>query len=352
MNIGTSMKSQQIQFIIIILIGVAVVGVILFHFLNRDRSSIQVSTETQEQLKAERPTLPQNDEEFFSLLEQNAVSGGPSKDGIPSIDAPRYTSAQEANEWLLPNDIIFGVDYEGFVAAYPQRILVWHEIVNEEINGRKASITYCPLTGTTVGFKGKYASDISAEFGVSGKLINSNLLMYDRASDSYWPQILGRAINGPAKGIRLEEFPIIWTTWEKWQLRYPETLVLSQQTGFFRNYGERGDPYGSYISDDKGYYYSDRTLFRPLFEDKRLRPKTVVIGIRDADRNAVAILKDKLRAEKIIETPLGKSTIVVTYDDNLDSYEARIKETGEWINAFDAMWFAWAAFYPDTKLIQ
>lgn len=335
-----------------IVIAVAVAGIALIYFLNRGKPPIKVSPEAQERLEVERPTLSQNEKEYFSLLESNAISGGPPKDGIPSIDKPKYTSMAEADKWLLAHDVVFGVEYEGFVAAYPQRILVWHEIVNEKINGQKVSITYCPLTGTTIGFKGNYAPDISAEFGVSGKLVNSNLLMYDRVSDSYWPQILARAINGPAKGIALEEFPIVWTTWERWKNKHPRTLVLSQETGFFRNYGERGDPYGSYLRDDRGYYSSDRTLFRPIYEDSRLRPKEVVVGIRDAKGNAVAILKDKLRKEKIIEAALGDATVVVTYSDNLDSHEARLKATGEWINSFDAMWFAWFAFYPNTELIK
>lgn len=340
------------KFIVYSIIGVVIAVAALFYFLNRGTPPITVSPETQEQLKMEQPTLSQGDKEYFSLLERSAISGGPPKDGIPSIDNPNYTSAAEADEWMLPHDIVFGVDYEGFVAAYPQRILVWHEVANEEINNQKVSITYCPLTGTAIGFKGEYTPKISAEFGVSGKLINSNLLMYDRVSDSYWPQILGQAINGPARGIRLEEFPIVWTTWRQWKNKYPETLVMSRQTGFFRNYGEGGDPYGSYINDNARYYSSDRLLFRPLHEDSRLRPKEVVVGIRDAEGRAVAILKDRLREEKVIEASLGNVTVMVTYDENFDFYQARIKETGEWINAFDAMWFAWFAFYPDTQLIK
>lgn len=338
--------------IVYISIGTAVAVMISIYFFNRGTELIEVSPEVREQLEVERPTLSQGEKEYFSILESNAVSGGPPKDGIPSIDKPKYTSAAEADEWLFPNDVVFGVEYEGFIAAYPQRILVWHEIVNEEIGDQQVAITYCPLTGTAIGFKGTYAPDISAEFGVSGKLVNSNLIMYDRISDSYWPQILGRAINGSAQGIVLEEFPVVWTTWERWKSKYPKTLVLSQQTGFFRNYGEGGDPYGSYLRDNKGYYSSDRTLFRPIYEDGRLHPKAVVVGIRDKEGNAVAVLKDKLREKKVIEVPLGNATVVVTHNDNLGFYEARFKETDNWINAFDAMWFAWFAFYPDTELIK
>lgn len=141
--------------------------------------------------------LSLDEEKFLSLLREKVESGGPPKDGIPAIDRPQYTSAPEADQWLLPEDIVFGVSYKGLVAAYPQRILVWHEIANELVGNERISITYCPLTGTAIGFKGSLASGASSTFGVSGKLVNSNLIMYDRATDSRWPQILAKAIDGP-----------------------------------------------------------------------------------------------------------------------------------------------------------
>lgn len=298
------------------------------------------------------PALSADEEKLLSLLQKNVASGGPPKDGIPAIEKPQYTSAAEADQWLSPDDVVFGVSHAGLVAAYPQRILVWHEIANETAGGEKISITYCPLTGTAIGFRGKVTPQTSSTFGVSGKLVNSNLVMYDRSTDSQWPQILGKAIAGPSRGSRLEEFPIVWTTWENWKKKHPETKVLSQRTGFARNYGKNGDPYGSYLGKDKGYYSSERLLFQPIFEDKQLHPKAVVVGLRDNAGNAAAILKDRLRKEKKMEARLGDRTVVLTYDPTLDFHSAAIKETGEWINAFDAMWFAWKGFYPNTQLLR
>jgi hypothetical protein len=298
------------------------------------------------------PALSQDEEKFLSLLQKNVASGGPPKDGIPAIEKPQYTSAAEADQWLSPADVVFGVNHAGLVAAYPQRILVWHEIANETVGGEKLSITYCPLTGTAIGYRGKVAPQASSTFGVSGKLVNSNLIMYDRSTDSQWPQILGKAIGGPSRGARLDEFPVVWTTWENWKKKHPETKVLSQRTGFVRNYGKGGDPYGSYLGKDKGYYSSERLLFQPIFNDKQLHAKAVVVGIRDGAGNAAAILKDRLRKEKKMEARLGDRTVVLTYDPTLDFHSAAIKETGEWINAFDAMWFAWKGFYPNTQLMR
>lgn len=296
--------------------------------------------------------LSANEEKFLSLLRQNVESGGPPKDGIPAIDRPRYTSAPEADRWLLPEDVVFGVDYKGLLAAYPQRILVWHEIANESVGGERISVTYCPLTGTAIGFKGSFAPGTSSTFGVSGKLVNSNLTMYDRATDSRWPQIPAKAIDGASKGAKLEEFQIVWTTWELWKKRHPDTKVLSRSTGFLRNYGRTGDPYGSYLREEKGYYGSAAVLFAPIFEDRQLHPKTVVVGVRDAAGNAAATLKDRLRREKRVEVRLGNQAAVVSYDPALDSHSAALKESGQWINSFDAMWFAWKGFYPDTRLLR
>jgi hypothetical protein len=128
--------------------------------------------------------------------------------------------------------------------------------------------------------------------------------------------------------------------------------VLSQRTGFIRNYGKSGDPYGSYLAKDKGYYNSDRLLFQPIVEDKQLPPKAIVVGVRDRAGNAAAILKDRLRKEKKMEVTLGGRTVVVAYEPSLDFHSAKSKESGEWVNAFDAMWFAWKGFYPDTQLLR
>ncbi len=298
------------------------------------------------------PTPSAKEKEYFNLLLKNVISGGPPKDGIPAVEKPEYTNVEAANTWLLPNDIVFGIDYQGFVAAYPQRILVWHEIVNEKINGEQVSLTYCPLTGTVFSFKGNIAAGVSTTFGVSGKLVNSNVIMYDRKTDSYWSQILGKAFSGQSTGKTLDEFPTYWTTWEQWKKKYPETKVLSRTTGFIRDYGVGSDPYGSYTGDFKGYYTSPELIFEPIYKDLRFQAKTVVVGIRDAKGNAVAIPKDILKTKKVVEANLGGKTIVITYDEELDAHRATMKETGKWINSVDAMWFAWAAFYPDTKLLK
>lgn len=317
---------------------------------------------------------------------KNIQSGGPPKDGIPPIDRPKYVSAGEAEKFLKPNDIVFGLDYRGVVKAYPQKILVWHEIVNEQVTGEKLSITYCPLTGSVVGFRGRSkASSDWLTFGTSGKLVNSNLLMYDRQTDSEWPQILGAAINGPSKGTGLEEIPLVWTNWARWRARYANTQVLSTDTGYFRSYGR--DPYGSY--ERAGTYYDSGGPFFPIMtQDNRFPLKKVVIGVK-ATGQRLAISKDDLQARKVANLNLSGTPIVALYDSDLDVARVFVRSAGTtvltfrsnggrlvdettgsiWtgegrakegrlagtqlkqVSSFDVMWFAWKAFFPESVVV-
>ncbi|MDZ7749168.1 MAG: DUF3179 domain-containing protein [Halofilum sp. (in: g-proteobacteria)] len=292
------------------------------------------------------------------------LSGGPGKDGIPSIDAPRFQSAAAADDYLEPGDRVIGVYHEGVARAYPQRILVWHEIVNDTLAGDPVSITYCPLTGTALGFHRG-----ATEFGVSGRLVNSNLVMYDRASDSLYPQILAAGIQGPSEGRGLEELRVVFTEWASWKQRHPDTEVLSTETGHMRNY--QRDPYGAY-NPKRGYYApGSRRMFPVLNEDERYPAKHEVLGFRDR-HGAVAVDLERLAKEAVIHTSANGQDYVVIHDPvldtgwvyrgaaDVDADDVAFTEAGprfpgqdalEPVNAFRAMWFAWAAFYPQTTVI-
>jgi len=310
------------------------------------------------------PAVPlQYDLDTFA---EEAVNGGPGKDGIPSIDDPSFDSVEEGDDALDPEDPVFGVEIDGDARAYRQDVLVHHEIVNDTVGGRNVAVTYCPLTGTAIGFE---RGDV--EFGVSGMLVNNNLIMYDRETDSWWPQILGTAVTGELTDSALREVRVTWTTWGQWRDEHPETQVLNTNTGFARNYGR--DPYGSY-NPRGGYYDNDRFLFENLTEDDRLDPKDVVIGARSAD-GAVAVEKELLREEGLLETTVGGVPYLAAYDPALDTGyvyrntdELSVERTSagyetpegthgaadlplEGVNAFDGMWFAWVGFYPDLELV-
>jgi hypothetical protein len=309
-------------------------------------------------------------------LARHVVSAGPPKDGIPPIDVPKFVSARKAERFLDDEDVVFGVNREGIVRAYPQRVLVWHEVVNETSGGRPVSVTYCPLTGSAIGYFGSFQGT-STTFGTSGKLLNSNLVMYDRQSDSQWPQILGAAISGPKKGTRLNGFPVVWTTWGRWKAAFPETEVLSRSTGFLRAYGT--DPYGSYRRGGT-YYQQGGPMFPVRARDERLPDKQVVIGIEHGGQ-AAAVSKDALRESRYAVLKLAGEDVVVIYDEALDdglAYKMEGKEFSardgqvvdasgavwnvwgqssrgdqlEFVSSFDVMWFAWHAFYPDAEVVR
>lgn len=303
----------------------------------------------------------------FGELRANVQSGGPPKDGIPSIDDPKFVGTAKGDEFLDPGDVVFGVAGDDDVKAYPQPILVWHEIVNDAIDGDPVSVTYCPLTGTAMGFdRGE------TEFGVSGNLLNNNLVMYDRNTDSRWPQILATAIRGGFEGRSLREFRVVWTTWEQWKTLHPDTVVLSERTGSARNYDR--DPYGRY-NPKRGYYNSTKTLFANLNEDDRYKPKTVVIGAR-VPAGAIAFHKEALAEADVLDGTIDGVTYTAVYDGRLDTAyvyrnpdDVTVSLDGETaivdgeaydpdalplehVHAFDAMWFAWVGFYPDTVVVE
>jgi len=301
-------------------------------------------------------------------LRDQAQSGGPPKDGIPSIDEPQFVGPSEA-DFLAPGDPVFGVARNDDVKAYPQKVLVWHEIVNDTLGGDPVTVSYCPLTGTVQGFERG-----STTFGVSGRLINNNLVMYDRATEAWWPQIPATSIPGPWNADpgthSLQEFRLVWTTWEQWREHNPETQVLSTDTGFAKNYGS--DPYGSYNSRG-GYYANDNLLFPALDGPDTYDNKTVVMGARTPE-GAVAFLKDAIREKHVMTGSVGETPVVAVYDDRYDTayvYTNPDEERFEYdggsivgpdgtahapdelslsrIHTFDAMWFAWAGYYPDTN---
>lgn len=306
------------------------------------------------------------------------TAGGPPKDGIPPIDEPRFVSAGEA-DFLSGDDVVFGIVHAGEARAYPQLVLVWHEICNDTFADGPLAVTYCPLTGSAVAFRGTAHGGEPYTFGTSGDLVNSNLLMYDRQTDSRWPQILGRAITGSATGARLDEIPVLWTNWNRWRDAHPDTHVLSTDTGAIRNYGQ--DPYGSYTPLG-GYYAPDSGLFFDvLHEDDRFDAKHVVVGVKVGDRR-LAVPKDIVRDRGVVSAGEGRQRLVLLHDPALDEARAfraddrRIAAVGDgryaasgttWdaagrviegrgqelrrVVAYDVMWFAWVAFFPETQVI-
>jgi hypothetical protein len=268
---------------------------------------------------------------------QAIEKGGPPRDGIPSIDAPRFVPAAEAE--LRPDDRVLGVALNGVAKAYPVRILNWHEIVNDRFGDDPVVVTYCPLCASGIAFHGRVGGK-SLEFGVSGLLYNSDVLLYDRQTETLWSQISQRAISGPLRDAELVSILTSHTSWADWRARHPTSLVLSEQTGFQRDYSY--DPYADYAA-------IQRVLFPTTNTDTRLPPKAVVIGIKIGDQTKAYPFKALEEAVGPVRDRVGDTPIRVRYDPEHRS--ARIEdETGEPLPTLTAYWFAWFAFHPETEL--
>jgi hypothetical protein len=267
--------------------------------------------------------------------------GGPPKDGIPSINNPKYQFLSEV-DWIEDNELVLAIEYKGVKRVYPLQIMVWHEIVNDNIAGDPILITYCPLCGSGIAYKPLIEVNgevISSEFGTSGKLFNSNLVMYDRETDTYWSQIGGKAIIGELTGQELQEISIDTVVWRDYKKGNELAEVLSKVTGYSRNYGK--DPYGS--------YYEDSFLIFPVEnEDDRIHPKTIIFGI-ELDGVFKAYKEDDLKKNSVINDVVNGINVKVERDNvgivkitNVDTNEEIVKERD--------MWFAWYAFHPNTSL--
>ncbi|MEK7620485.1 MAG: DUF3179 domain-containing (seleno)protein [Patescibacteria group bacterium] len=239
------------------------------------------------------------------------VLGTAQKDDIPAIDEPVFESVAGADAYL--NDAGYGmvVAVGSRVRFYPFQLLVWHEAVNDTLGGRDLLVTYDPLTYTSAVY------DRTDTFGISGKVWNSNTLLYDRATESLWSQLRGEAIEGTLSGTTLTRYPTSVMTWSDYKSEYPYGQVLSRETGFDRDYTQ--DPYEGYDQTQAIWFVLDH-------EDTRLAPKSLVYGVAQSD-TAMAFPVDSVEEFDTIQAIVSEDEVLVP-----------------------AYWFAWAAMYPETQI--
>ncbi len=302
-------------------------------------------------------------------------SGGPPKDGIPSIDDPKFAKVSDS-QFVSDSDIVIGLEINGDIRAYPLFILVWHEIVNDRVGDIPLAVTYCPLCYTNQVFE-RVINGNEVEFGTSGKLYNSNLLMYDRLTESYWSQALGIAVTGELTGTKLKTIPFDVITWGDWKKIHPDTLVLTTETGHLRSYAT--DPYGDYYTDP-------RIIFPVDNDDDRMHPKEIILGFHE-DGIYKAYKQTDVEFNKIINDDIGDTSILLvslfsqnsrafdrTLDGDIlefkiiDNKIIDIKTKSEWnydgvafsgplegsqlarISIAPGFWFEWVAFHPQTEV--
>ncbi|ANG64458.1 hypothetical protein A8C75_19590 [Marinobacterium aestuarii] len=276
------------------------------------------------------------------------LRGGPPRDGIPSIDAPRFVQAHEAAA-LHDTDRVMGLTRNGISKAYPIRILNWHEIVNDRFGDEPLAITFCPLCGSGMVFLREVAPEVEGQvksqplsFGVSGLLYNSDVLLYDRETESLWSQIQARALTGHYRGQPLTQIAVEHTSWLDWRQRHPDTQVLSFETGFGRDYDS--NPYG-------GYAESAATYFPVKFRALGFHPKERVIGLALNGEAKAWPFVELGKVESPLQDRLGDTPIVVHFDPAHGAASIR-DNNGSLLPAVTLYWFAWAAFHPDTQVFR
>ncbi len=228
------------------------------------------------------------------------VPGGPPPDGIPSIDEPTFLEAADV-DFLSDEEPVLALAVKGEARAYPVQVVIWHEIVNDTVAGVPVAVTYCPLCNSAVAYDRRLGRRV-LEFGTSGSLYRSALVMYDRQTESLWSHFTGEAVAGTLTGESLRTFPVSTVAWGDWRRAHPGGLVLSRDTGHDRDYGR--NPYPG---------YDDVNTSPFLFEgevDGRLAAKTRVVGITRGDQ-AVAVVHDELARRRVLEVAVGGDQLVV-----------------------------------------
>jgi len=260
-------------------------------------------------------------------------SGGPPRDGIPSIDKPQFISPEKA-DFMKDDDIVLSYTHDGKTRAYPLRVLIWHEIVNETIANKPILVTYCPLCGTAMIFDRKVAGKVRS-FGVSGLLYQSDVLMYDREDESLWSQLKMKAVSGPLSGTELVWLPSAHLKWKAWKAKYPKGEVLSTDTNYHRNYG--GEAYASYFG-------SPNVMFPVPKHNEALPEKAWVVGV---------IHEGKAFAFPIApleKTPEATQDGVTLKFDPASRLATATDKNGNELPTVTVFWFAWQAFHPKTTL--
>ncbi len=237
------------------------------------------------------------------------MSGGPPKDGIPAIDKPTFEAIAAADKWLKPKEPVIGVEHNGDARAYPLEILIWHEIANDTVGGMPVTVTFCPLCNTAIAFDRRLNGQV-LDFGTTGRLRFSDLVMYDRQTESWWQQAIGTAIVGELTGQRLTFVPAQIISWETFKRRFPEGRVLSRNTGYSRQYGL--NPYVGYDNVNSApFLYSGP-------KDDRLRPMERVVTV-SVGKEDVAYPFSVLEKVRVVNDTVGGKAIVVIFENGVSS---------------------------------
>jgi Protein of unknown function (DUF3179) len=279
----------------------------------------------------------------------------PPKDGIPAIDEPRYTRADDV-EFLEDREPVILLTVDGESRAYPLQILTWHEIVNTRLGDKPVAVTFCPLCNTALVFD-RRVDGAELTFGTTGKLRDSDLVMYDRQTESWWQQFSGRALVGELAGTKLRQLSARIVSWAEFKQKHPSALVLNRDTGYARDYGT--NPYAGYDDVDSPPYFASRNE-----DDDRLPPKERVVYV-EVGKELFAVPYSALAAKRTIEIETTAGKLVVRWRPGVasaldagaiaegrDVGSATVLLDGQPLPFSEPFWFAVAAFRSDIEIID
>lgn len=339
---------------------------------------------------ANQSTATQSDNGEWLIPKNKVIDGGPGKDGIPALTDPAFVDLSSAG-YINDEDLVIVFRSGETVRFYPHKILDWHEIINDDINGKSLAVSYCPLTGTAIGLKRTVmvnGQNKSTTFGVSGLLYNTNLILYDRQTDSYWSQMRNQCVAGQLKGALPENYTLLETNFKTARAFYPQAQVVSSNTGVYSasQYGRY--PYGDYRTNN------DALLFSVSNDDKRLPRKERVLGVAVGTASKAYRFSSFSEQNSMITDNVGGTDIVVlgnkssgvmlafasrweggtklTFTAVNDASNPALFLKDNFGNIYDALglavsgpnkgsslqqvhtymsyWFAWGAFHPETDI--
>ena len=286
------------------------------------------------------------------LIPRNrVVDGGPGKDGIPALSNPAFINVSQAT-YLSDNDLVVGFNKGNDIRAYSHNVLNCHEIVKDDVSGDKLAVIYCPLTGTATGWKRMLATRETL-FGVSGLLYNANVIPYDLITNSNWSQLLLKSVNGSLSGTAATNFQLIETTWKTWKEMFPNSKVLSTNTGFSRNYAAY--PYGDYRTNHNAL------IFNVEPDDSRIPRKERVLGIIKDGKAKVyrfssltannGIILDAFQGESLVVAGDAQKNVMVVFekklpDGSIPNFILDNNRTGLLKDQFGNIWMPLASLCP------
>ncbi len=264
-------------------------------------------------VEAEPPSLPyghgwKTDFRRHTVDYAELSSGGPPRDGIPPIDQPVFEPITAAQSWLADTEPVALFEHNGAVRIYPLQILIWHEIVNDTVGGDPVVVTFCPLCNTAIAFDRRVGAR-TLTFGTSGLLRNSDLVMWDRQTESLWQQASGDAIIGELAGEQLTFLSVSIVSWRDAAQQFPNAQVLSRATGADRDYGR--NPYNGYDTSEQPFLYTGP-------RDERLPAMERVVGLRQGNE-AVAYPFALLAQQQVVEDRVGGAPVVVFHQPGTTS---------------------------------